>query len=143
MAFLGVTEESYYTKIMNVKLTEKQKMMVGIMVDVLGENRSAIVRRLLIKEAKRCAAELEGEELDLWIDLINQIEKEEDLHEFVVGEKISQGRKDAYLEKTGHELSDETARKLSGDAIAQRNWHRRQRANKKMAKLKELEEKYA
>lgn len=143
MSFLGVAEESYYTKIMNVKLTEKQKMMVGIMVDVLGESRSAIVRRLLIKEAKRCAAELEGEELDLWIDLINQIEKEEDLHEFVVGEKVSQGRKDAYLEKTGIELDDVKARKMTNDAIAQRNWHRKKRVEKRMAKLKELENKYA
>lgn len=142
MGFLGVTEASYYTKMMNVKLTEKQKMMVGIMCDILGESRSAIVRRLLMVEAKKCAAELDGEELDLWLELVNQIEKEEDLHEFVVGENISQGRRDAYRERTGYDIDDMTARKLSNDAIAQRNWHKKKRVKDKMQKLKELDEKY-
>ena len=143
MGFLGVTEASYYTKMMNVKLTDKQKMMVGIMCDILGESRSAIVRRLLMVEAKKCAANLDGEELELWLDLINQIEKEEDLHEFVVGEAISNGRREAYKERTGHELDDITNREMSKTQLAQREWHQRKRVKEKMDKLKQLEQEYA
>ena len=143
MGFLGVTEASYYTKMMNVKLTDKQKMMVGIMCDILGESRSAIVRRLLMVEAKKCAANLDGEELELWTDLINQIEKEEDLHEFVVGEAISNGRREAYKERTGHELDDMTNREMSKTQLAQREWHQRKRVKEKMEKLKQLEQEYA
>lgn len=143
MGFLGVTEASYYTKMMNVKLTDKQKMMVGIMCDILGESRSAIVRRLLMVEAKKCAANLDGEELELWTDLINQIEKEEDLHEFVVGEAISNGRREAYKERTGHDLDDMTNREMSKTQLAQREWHQRKRVKEKMEKLKQLEQEYA
>ena len=80
MASKYVKNDLYYTKNLMVKITEKQKMMMSIMVDILGESRSQIVRRLLIVEAKKVAAQLEGEELELWIDLINQIEKDEDYH---------------------------------------------------------------
>lgn len=136
-------EDSYYTKNLMVKITEKQRQMLGIMVDILDENRSHIVRRLLMVEAKKCAAQLEGEELELWLDLINQIEKEEDYHEFAWAEAIERGRREAYLDRTGIELDDVKARKMTNEAIAQRNWHRKKRIEKRMAKLKELENKYA
>ena len=121
---------------------KKQKMMMSIMVDILGESRSQIVRRLLIVEAKKVAAQLEGEELELWIDLINQIEKEEDYHEIVVGDAISQGMKEAYFERTGEVLGydDETTMKTNADK--QRVWQRNYRAKKKMEKLKELKEEH-
>lgn len=136
------SEDSYYTKNLMVKLTEKQRDMLGIMVEILDESRSKIVRRLLMSEAKRLAAELEGEELDLWVDLINQIEREEDYHEFVVGEAISDGMKKAYHERTGEELGIDDERNLKTLADKQRVWQRNHRLKKKMAKLKELEEKY-
>ena len=125
-----------------VKITEKQRMMMSIMVDILGESRSQIVRRLLIVEAKKVAAQLEGEELELWIDLINQIEKEEDYHEIVVGDAISQGMKEAYFERTGEVLGydDETTMRTNADK--QRVWQRNYRAKKKMEKLKELKEEH-
>lgn len=104
MANRYVNNDLYYTKNLMVKITEKQKMMMSIMVDILGESRSQIVRRLLMVEAKKVAAQLEGEELELWIELINQIEKEEDYHEIVVGEAISQGMKESYYERTGEVL---------------------------------------
>ena len=135
-------EDSYYTKNLMVKITEKQRQMLGIMVDILDENRSHIVRRLLMVEAKKVAASLEGEELELWLNLINQIEKEEDYHEFLWAEAIERGRREAYLDRTGIELDDVKARKMTNDAIAQRNWHRKKRVEKRMAKLKELEKKY-
>ena len=137
-----VKNDLYYTKNLMVKITEKQKMMMSIMVDILGESRSQIVRRLLIVEAKKVAAQLEGEELELWIDLINQIEKEEDYHEIVVGEAISQGMKEAYFERTGEVLGydDETTMKTNADK--QRVWQRNYRAKKKMEKLKELKEEH-
>ena len=115
---------------------------MSIMVDILGESRSQIVRRLLIVEAKKVAAQLEGEELELWIDLINQIEKEEDYHEIVVGDAISQGMKEAYFERTGEVLGydDETTMKTNADK--QRVWQRNYRAKKKMEKLKELKEEH-
>lgn len=142
MANKYVNNDLYYTKSLMVKITEKQKMMMSIMVDILGESRSQIVRRLLMVEAKRVAAQLEGEELELWIDLINQIEKEEDYHEFVVGDAISQGMKEAYFERTGEVLGydDETTMKTNADK--QRVWQRNYRAKKKMEKLKELKEEH-
>ena len=135
MASKYVKNDLYYTKNLMVKITEKQKMMMSIMVDILGESRSQIVRRLLIVEAKKVAAQLEGEELELWIDLINQIEKEEDYHEIVVGDAISQGMKEAYFERTGEVLGydDETTMKTNADK--QRVWQRNYRAKKKMEKL--------
>ena len=141
MASKYVKNDLYYTKNLMVKITEKQKMMMSIMVDILGESRSQIVRRLLIVEAKKVAAQLEGEELELWIDLINQIEKEEDYHE-IVGDAISQGMKEAYFERTGEVLGydDETTMKTNADK--QRVWQRNYRAKKKMEKLKELKEEH-
>ena len=135
-------EDSYYTKNLMVKITEKQRLMLGILTEVLGENRSAIVRRLLMVEAKKASAQLEGEELELWLDLINQIEKEEDYHQFVWAEAIEEGRRKAYFERTGVELDDYVARKLDNDAIAQKKWHRRKRVEERVKKLKELEDKY-
>ena len=142
MASKYVKNDLYYTRNLMVKITERQKMMMSIMVDILGESRSQIVRRLLIVEAKKVAAQLEGEELELWIDLINQIEKEEDYHEIVVGEAISQGMKEAYFERTGEVLGydDETTMKTNADK--QRVWQRNYRAKKKMEKLKELKEEH-
>ena len=142
MASKYVKNDLYYTKNLMVKITEKQKMMMSIMVDILGESRSQIVRRLLIVEAKKVAAQLEGEELELWIDLINQIEKEEDYHEIVVGDAISQGMKESYFERTGEVLGydDETTMKTNADK--QRVWQRNYRAKKKMEKLKELREEH-
>ena len=142
MASKYVKNDLYYTRNLMVKITEKQKMMMSIMVDILGESRSQIVRRLLIVEAKKVAAQLEGEELELWIDLINQIEKEEDYHEIVVGDAISQGMKEAYFQRTGEVLGydDETTMKTNADK--QRVWQRNYRAKKKMEKLKELKEEH-
>lgn len=142
MANRYVNNDLYYTKNLMVKITEKQKMMMSIMVDILGESRSQIVRRLLMVEAKKVAAQLEGEELELWIELINQIEKEEDYHEIVVGEAISQGMKESYYERTGEVLGydDETTMRTASDK--QRVWQRNYRAKKKMQKLKELKEEH-
>lgn len=142
MANRYVKNDLYYTKNLMVKITEKQKMMMSIMVDILGESRSQIVRRLLMVEAKKVAAQLEGEELELWIELINQIEKEEDYHEIAVGEAISQGMKESYYERTGEVLGydDETTMKTASDK--QRVWQRNYRAKKKMQKLKELKEEH-
>ena len=142
MASKYVKNDLYYTKNLMVKITEKQKMMMSIMVDILGESRSQIVRRVLIVEAKKVAAQLEGEELELWIDLINQIEKEEDYHEIVVGDAISQGMKEAYFQRTGEVLGydDETTMRTNADK--QRVWQRNYRAKKKMEKLKELKEEH-
>lgn len=142
MANKYVNQDLYYTKGLMVKITEKQKMMLGLMVDILGEDRSKIVRRLIMAEAKRCAAQLEGEELELWVDLVNEIDKEEELHEFAFGEAVSEGMKKAYYEKTGKELGydDETTMKTMADK--QRVWQRNYRAKKKFEKLKKIEQKY-
>ena len=137
-----VNKDLYYTKGLMVKITEKQKMMIGLMVDILGEDRSKIVRRLLMTEAKKCAAQLEGEELELWVDLINQIDKEEDFHEFAVGEAVSQGMKDAYRERTGKELGYDDETTLKTNADKQRVWQRNYRAKKKFEKIKQLEQFY-
>lgn len=137
------SEGSYYTKNLMVKITEKQRLMLGIMVEVLGESRSAIVRRLLMAEAKRVAAEMDGEELELWLDLINQIEKEEDYHEFVVGEAVSQGMKEAYYERTGKVMGYDDEATLKTNADKQRVWQRNYRLKKKMEALKKLDDEYA
>lgn len=142
MANKYVNNSTYYTKNVMVKITEKQRLMLSLMTDILGENRSQIVRRLLMVEAKKVAAQLDGEELELWVDLINQIDKEEDFHEFEVGEAISQGMKEAYFERTGKALGydDETTMKTNADK--QRVWQRNYRAKQKFNKIKELEKMY-
>lgn len=137
-----VNKDLYYKKTLMVKITEKQKLMMGIMVDVLGESRSEIVRRLIMAEAKRVAANLEGEELELWVELINQIEKEEDYHEFAVGEAVSEGMKKAYYERTGEVLGYDDEAKLKTIADKNRVWQRHYRAKKKMEKLKALQEEH-
>lgn len=142
MANKYVNNDLYYTKSLMVKITEKQKMMIGIMVDILGESRSQIVRRLLMTEAKKCAANLEGEELELWVELINQIEKEEDYHEFAVGEAVSEGMKKAYYERTGEVLGYDDEANLKTIADKNRVWQRHYRAKKKMEKLKALQEEH-
>ncbi len=142
MANKYVNNDLYYTKNLMVKITERQKMMIGILVDILGESRSQIVRRLIMAEAKRAAANLEGEELELWTDLISQIEKEEDYHEIVVGEAISQGMKEAYYERTGETLGYDDEANLKTLADKNRVWQRHYRAKKKMEKLKELQEEH-
>lgn len=142
MANKYVNNDLYYTKSLMVKITEKQKMMMSIMVDVLGESRSQIVRRLLMAEAKKCAANLEGEELELWVELINQIEKEEDYHEFAVGEAVSEGMKKAYYERTGEVLGYDDEANLKTIADKNRVWQRHYRAKKKMEKLKALQEEH-
>lgn len=135
------TYDEYYSARLMVKITEKQKQMLGIMVDVLGENRSEIVRRLFMAEAKRMAAMLDGEELELWTSLITQIEKEEDYHQFEKGEAIEIGRRQAYIERGGNETDDIS--ELATLAEKQRVWHRRRRVKQKMEKLKELEDKWS
>lgn len=142
MANKYVNNDLYYTKSLMVKITEKQKMMMSIMVDILGESRSQIVRRLLMTEAKKCAANLEGEELELWVELINQIEKEEDYHEFAVGEAVSEGMKKAYYERTGEVLGYDDEANLKTVADKNRVWQRHYRAKKKMEKLKALQEEH-
>lgn len=142
MANKYVNNDLYYTKSLMVKITEKQKMMMSIMVDILGESRSQIVRRLLMTEAKKCAANLEGEELELWVELINQIEKEEDYHEFAVGEAVSEGMKKAYYERTGEVLGYDDEANLKTIADKNRVWQRHYRAKKKMEKLKALQEEH-
>lgn len=142
MANKYVNNDLYYTKSLMVKITEKQKMMMSIMVDILGESRSQIVRRLLMTEAKKCAANLDGEELELWVELINQIEKEEDYHEFAVGEAVSEGMKKAYYERTGEVLGYDDEANLKTVADKNRVWQRHYRAKKKMEKLKELKEEH-
>lgn len=142
MANKYVNNDLYYTKSLMVKITEKQKMMMSIMVDILGESRSQIVRRLLMAEAKKCAANLEGEELELWVELINQIEKEEDYHEFAVGEAVSEGMKKAYYERTGEVLGYDDEANLKTVADKNRVWQRHYRAKKKMEKLKALQEEH-
>lgn len=137
-----VNKDTYYKKILAVKLTEKQKMLIDIMVELLGEDRSKIVRRLIMAEAKKTASILTGEELTLWVNLINQIAREEDYHEFAIGEAISQGMRDAYREKTGKELGYDDESALKTQADKQRVWQRHYRAKQKMLKLKELEEQY-
>lgn len=134
--------DNYYDKQLQIKLTKKQCEMLGVLVDILGENRSKIVRRLLISEGKRAAAYLEGDELDLWVALLNQIEMEEELHEFTVGEAISRGRQKAYKEKTGKDMSVIDDRELDTLAGKQRMWQRNHRKKVKLEKLKKLADKW-
>lgn len=135
-------DKSYYTHNLQIKISEKQKALISIMTDILNENRSAIVRRLLMAEAKRTASFLDGEELELWVTLINEIEQEEDMHEFVVGEAISKGMHDAYRERTGNELGFEQARELETLTDKRRRYQKNWRAKQKLLKLKDVKEKY-
>lgn len=136
-------KDLYYTKFLMVKVTEKQKEMISIMVKLLGESRSEIVRRLLMEEAKEISNNLKGQELESWNNLIRNIEMEEDYHSIVIGEAVSKGMKDAYRERTGKKLGYDDKANLKTLTDKNRVWQRNYRANKKADKLKELDKKYS
>ncbi len=134
---------TFYDRQLQVKITSKQKDLISILTDILGEDRSKIVRRLIMAEAKRAAAYIDDEEeLELWMDLINDIEKDEDMHEFEVGEAISAGRKQAYFERTGKELTWEKETEMETETQKQRRWQKNFRMRKKMEALKKVKEKW-
>lgn len=125
-----------YEHSLRIKLSEQQKNMVSVLTDILNEDRSHIVRRLLVAEGKRASAFLDGEELDLWLDLINSIEQENELQDLIRGEAISDGRARAYKERTGEEITYLDKRTL--DRHAEKNYEavKRWRAKKKLLLLK-------
>lgn len=126
-----------------VNLTKKEADMLNLMVDILGENRSELVRRLLIQEAKRATAYLGDEETTLWASLIKDVEMERDYMTFQKGEQIRDGRRKAYKERTGVDMDIYREREMDDLKDKQRNWQRQHRLKEKMKKLAEFEEKYA
>ena len=126
-----------------VNLTKKETDMLNLMVDILGENRSELVRRLLIQEAKRATAYLGEEETVLWASLIKDVEMERDYMTFQKGEQIRDGRRKAYKERTGVDMDIYREREMDDIKDKQREWQRQHRLKEKMKKLAEFEEKYA
>jgi hypothetical protein len=112
------------------------------MTDILGENKSEMVRRLLLVEAQRCVAYLDDEEIPLWLDLLKQIEIERDYMLLQRGEKISEGRRKAYKERTGIDMDIYREREMDERKDKQREWQRNHRRKVKMQKLKELQDKH-
>lgn len=125
-----------------VNLTEKETSMLNLLVDIIGESRSDLVRRLLFQEAKRAVAYLDEEETPLWLDLIKQAEMERDYMGFQKGEAISEGRKKAYKERTGLDMDIYREREMDELKDKQREWQRAHRRKKKMEALKEYQEKH-
>ena len=126
-----------------VNLTKRETDMLNLMVDILGENRSEMVRRLLIQEAKRATAYLGDEETTLWSALIKEVEMERDYMVFQKGEQIREGRRKAYKERTGIDMDIYRERDMDDLKDKQREWQRQHRLKEKMKKLAEFEEKYA
>lgn len=126
---------NYYNKTYLVRLSERQQQMLSILSDILNEDRSKMLRRLLIAEGKRASAFLSGEELDLWLSLLEEIEDEEEMQSYIRGEAISEGRARAYKEKHGVEptyIDRRTIDKRASDAYASaKKW----RAKRKLVEL--------
>ena len=135
-------EVNYNARQMQIKITEKEYQMVSLLTDILGENKSELVRRLLLTEGQRAAAYLDDEETPLWLDLLKQIEIERDYMLLQRGEKISEGRHKAYKERTGIDMDIYREREMDELKDKQREWQRSRRRKLKMQKLKELDEKH-
>ena len=135
-------EVDYNARQMQIKITEKEYQMVSLLTDILGENKSELVRRLLLTEGQRAAAYLDDEETPLWLDLLKQIEIERDYMLLQRGEKISEGRRKAYRERTGIDMDIYREREMDELKDKQREWQRSRRRKLKMQKLKELDEKH-
>lgn len=124
------------------KLTKKELDMINLLTEIVGENRSELMRRLVYQEAKRAVAYLDDEETPLWLNLIKQAEMERDYMTFQKGEQISAGRKKAYKEKTGVDMDIYREREMDELKDKQRQWQRNHRRKIKMEKLKQYEEKH-
>lgn len=135
-------EVNYNARQIQIKITEKEYQMVSLLTDILGENKSELVRRLLLTEGQRAAAYLDDEETPLWLDLLKQIEIERDYMLLQRGEKISEGRRKAYKERTGIDMNIYREREMDELKDKQREWQRSRRRKLKMQKLKELDEKH-
>lgn len=135
-------EVNYNARQMQIKITEKEYQMVSLLTDILGENKSELVRRLLLTEGQRAVAYLDDEETPLWLDLLKQIEIERDYMLLQRGEKISEGRRKAYKERTGIDMDIYREREMDELKDKQREWQRNRRRKLKMQKLKELQEKH-
>lgn len=122
------------------KLTKKELDMINLLTEIVGENRSELMRRLVYQEAKRAVAYLDDEETPLWLNLIKQAEMERDYMTFQKGEQISAGRKKAYKEKTGVDMDIYREREMDELKDKQRQWQRNHRRKIKMEKLKQYEE---
>lgn len=135
-------EVNYNARQMQIKITEKEYQMVSLLTDILGENKSELVRRLLLTEGQRAVAYLDEEETALWLDLLKQIEIERDYMLLQRGEKISEGRRKAYKERTGVDMDIYREREMDELKDKQREWQRSRRRKLKMQKLKELQDKH-
>lgn len=126
---------AFYNSEIKIHVTDKQRMLVSILTDILNESRGEIIRRLLLTEAKRASAFIDGEELDLWLDLIGDIEREDEMHSLITGEAISEGRARRYEEKTGKKLEYIDKRTL--DRHAEKNYAsvKKWRAKRKLIEL--------
>ena len=133
---------NYKAKKLFVNLTEKENDMLNLLVDILGEKRSEIARRLIFTEAKRAVALLDSDEVDLWLALLKQVEMERDMMEFQRGEAISEARHRNYKERTGIDMDIYREREMDELRDKQRQWQRNHRKKIKMEKLKALEEKW-
>lgn len=135
-------EVNYNARQMQIKITEKEYQMVSLLTDILGENKSELVRRLLLTEGQRAVAYLDEEETALWLDLLKQIEIERDYMLLQRGDKISEGRRKAYKERTGIDMDIYREREMDERKDKQREWQRNHRRKVKMQKLKELQDKH-
>ncbi len=135
-------EVNYNARQMQIKITEKEYQMVSLLTDILGENKSELVRRLLLTEGQRAVAYLDEEETALWLDLLKQIEIERDYMLLQRGDKISEGRRKAYKERTGIDMDIYREREMDELKDKQREWQRSRRRKLKMQKLKELQDKH-
>ena len=129
-------------KQIGIALTDSEHTMYQTMSDILGERMSDIIRRLMMGEARRCAAFLEGEELGLWVDLLKAVDYEKDMLNIQKRERQSEGRRAAYRKKNGAELSPIDEYKMDSRRDYQREYKRNKRRLARIEQVKEIKEKY-
>lgn len=97
---------------------------------------ATLVKELISEQARRTVAKLEGEELDLWIELLNMVDQEQELHSLEKYKSLKEKRAKAHKEKTGKDIDEFDHLRL--DILKEKN-RMRQRNHRKKVKLQEIE----
>lgn len=123
------------------EMNEKEAVAINLLEDIIGERRQMMLRRIVYQELERASAYLDGEELELWLDLVETIEREHEYHKFEIGELRSEVWRQRKL-KEGETPTPTDSMEADIKREKMRNYQRERRKKIKLQKLKEYKEKW-